>query len=84
MKIKVIAPQDNFKINLVIPNGLLMNHMISHFIYKTIQKSTDQFPCDEQKFDELLKLLKDSTKQWGHFDLVDVESKDGEIVKIQL
>lgn len=84
MKIKVIDPQENLNLNFVIPNGFLMNRFLFHIIYKSIQKSTNQLPLEEEKIYLLIHALKQSKKQFGSYDLVDIESKDGEIVKIRI
>lgn len=82
MKIKAIVPNDHIHLNLVIPNALIMNRVIFHFICKSINRQK-QLPIDEKQLYRLTKALKDSKKIFGNYDLVDIESKGGEIIKIR-
>ena len=79
MRIKVISKEDKVKINLVLPNSLIKSKMIINSIEKYGNVNLDK---DIGK--KMYLIIKEYIKENGHFNLVEVESKDGTYVKIRL
>ena len=84
MRIKVIVPEENININFPVPLGLFLNRITCPLLAKYANKYTNGFNIDGNQLFELIKVLNDSKKIFGHYDLVDIESKDGEIIKIRI
>ena len=79
MRIKVINKEENVKINLVLPNSVIKSKIISSSIQKYVG---DNIPKDIMK--KIYQVIKEYIKENGHFNLVEVDSKDGTFVKIVL
>ena len=79
MRIKVINKEENVKINLVLPNSVIKSKIISSSIQKYVG---DNIPKDVMK--KIYQVIKEYIKENGHFNLVEVDSKDGTFVKIVL
>ena len=79
MKIKVINKEEKVKINLVLPNSVIKSKIISSSIQKYVG---DNIPKDVMK--KIYQVIKEYIKENGHFNLVEVDSKDGTFVKIVL
>ena len=79
MRIKVINKEDKVKINLVLPNSVIKSKIISSSIQKYVG---DNIPKDVMK--KIYQVIKEYIKENGHFNLVEVDSKDGTFVKIVL
>ena len=79
MKIKVINKEEKVKINLVLPNSVIKSKIISSSIQKYVG---DNIPKDVMK--KIYQVIKEYIKENGHFNLVEVDSKDGTSVKIVL
>ena len=79
MKIKVINKGEKVKINLVLPNSVIKSKIISSSIQKYVG---DNIPKDVMK--KIYQVIKEYIKENGHFNLVEVDSKDGTFVKIVL
>ena len=79
MRIKVINKEEKVKINLVLPNSVIKSKIISSSIQKYVG---DNIPKDVMK--KIYQVIKEYIKENGHFNLVEVDSKDGTFVKIVL
>ena len=79
MRIKVISKEDKVKINLVLPNSVIKSKIIGSSIQKYIG---DNITKDIMK--KIYQVIKEYIKENGHFNLVEVDSKDGTYVKIRL
>ena len=79
MRIKVINKEEKIKINLVLPNSVIKSKIISSSIQKYVG---DNISKDVMK--KIYQVIKEYIKENGHFNLVEVDSKDGTFVKIVL
>ena len=79
MKIKVINKEEKVKINLVLPNSVIKSKIIGSSIQKYVG---DNLTKDIMK--KIYPVIKEYIKYNGHFNLVEVDSKDGTYVKIIL
>lgn len=79
MRIKVISPEDKVKINLIIPTSLIKSKILLNEI-----KKHSGVDLDVTVFKKMYKSLKEYIKENGHFNLVEVNSKDGEYIKIRV
>lgn len=82
MKIYIHDPKAEKDIHLKIPNSLVMNPLALIVIRKAISRNAENLTISEKQMKVLVKELKKSIRRFGHFELVSVESSDGEIVKI--
>ena len=84
MRIKVISKER--RLNLVLPTRLIFSPMLVHFglriARKYAPKETEHLPPEgvAALCDEICKIK----KQYGRYELVDIQSADGELVKIIL
>lgn len=83
MKIVIVDPTENKNLRLTIPNWMLMNRLSFYFIQKAINNE-DEIPLTSKQIIDLMKELKNSVRYFGHYELVNIESHDGEKVKITL
>lgn len=79
MRIKVINKEEKVKINLVLPNSVIKSKIIGSSIQKYVG---DNISKDVMK--KIYQVIKEYIKENGHFNLVEVDSKDGTFVKIVL
>lgn len=79
MRIKVINKEEKVKINLVLPNSVIKSKIIGSSIQKYVG---DNITKDIMK--KIYQVIKEYIKENGHFNLVEVDSKDGTFVKIVL
>ena len=79
MRIKVISKEEKVKINLVLPNSVIKSKIIGSSIQKYVG---DNITKDIMK--KIYQVIKEYIKENGHFNLVEVDSKDGTFVKIVL
>ena len=84
MKIIVCEPNENRNIHLWIPNSLLMNRLTLMIVHKALEDKTADISLNEKQLKAIMKELKKSFQYFGHFELVSIESNNGEIVKIIL
>ena len=77
MKLKVISKEDNIRINLHLPLCMIKTRFITNVIFKNTNMVVD---CKVVK--KIYRQLKKYIKKNGHFDLLEVCSTDGTIVKI--
>ena len=88
MKLKIKADKHN--IFLWLPTSLLKSRLVYNIIKCAIRndaKKKDkpfEMPFDRQQQLQLYKALKQCIKDNGHFNLVEVESHDGERVLIRV
>lgn len=79
MKIKVISPEEKVKINISIPTILIKSKLVLNNINK--YAGVD---IDVDIFRKMYKSLRTYIKENGHFNLVEVNSKDGNYIKIRV
>ena len=82
MKITVKSEDYNFTIPL--PNFLISEHILAWALKHGKQYGTDMQKIPLHQLKVLVKELKNSVKTFGHYELVHVESHDGDIVIIEL
>ncbi|MDD2426504.1 MAG: hypothetical protein PHR78_02190 [Eubacteriales bacterium] len=88
MRIQVIS-EDEKKINIRLPNSILTSRIAWRFISGKIDKNGDTDDCELSAMlrklrPELKRNLKRVKKKNSKFTLVEVESEDGDYVKITL
>ena len=84
MKIN-IKEKNKHPIAFTIPNSLIFGKLSKIIIMYSIKANATQVPdIDYNQVSKLLDGLRDYVKQYGHFDLVDIESSDGTIIKITI
>lgn len=81
MRIKVRTPDAKF--TLLLPNLLLFNRLTGSLLTKAATAHLG-IDVDARQAGRLLAELRKIKKKYGRFTLVDVETADGEIVKITL
>lgn len=81
MKIYVEIPDENKSIHVFIPNALILNRLSLYVIGTAMKKS---LPISVGQLNELAKVFKRSVREFDHFEFVHVESKDGEIIHIEV
>ena len=84
MKIYIHEPEEEKNIRLTIPNGVIFNKLGAMIAGKVIEENTQENTITKEQLKRLMKEIKRYVKQFGHFDLVDIETSDGEIIKITL
>jgi dipeptidase len=84
MKIYIHEPEEEKDIRLTIPNGVIFNKLGAMIAGKVIEENTQENTITKEQLKRLMKEIKRYVKQFGHFDLVDIETSDGEIIKITL
>ena len=83
MRIQVKSKDANLDIPL--PTSMLVSPMVSRIVLKAVRKEgRDLSWLTLELVEGLQKTLKSWIRRNGHFMLVEVESADGEIVKIKL
>ena len=84
MKIYIHEPEEEKDIRLTIPNGVIFNKLGAMITGRVIEENTQENTITKEQLKRLMKEIKRYVKQFGHFDLVDIETSDGEIIKITL
>lgn len=84
MKIYIHEPEEEKNIRLTIPNGVIFNKLGAMIAGRVIEENTQENTITKEQLKRLMKEIKRYVKQFGHFDLVDIETSDGEIIKITL
>lgn len=83
MRIQVKSKDANLDIPL--PTSMLTSPMVSRIVLKAVRKKEEDLSwLTPELVEGLQKTLKSWIRRNGHFMLVEVESADGEIVKIKL
>ena len=81
---KIYIKEENHKlICFTIPNGLIMNRLVSIIGTKSLQQYSDVSISSHDIY-RLFKALKESKQTFGKYTLVEVESSDGQTVRIEL
>lgn len=70
------------KLFIPFPTVCLCSHTAAKFILDILRRSHVEIPVPSETIYAAQRVLKKSIKIHGHFTLVDVESSDGEKVKI--
>ena len=84
MKIYIHEPEEEKNIRLTIPNGVIFNKLGAMIAGKVIEENTQENTITKEQLKRLMKEIKRYVKQFGHFDLVDIETSDGNFLKICL
>ena len=84
MKIYIHEPEEEKDIRLTIPNGVIFNKLGAMIAGKVIEENTQENTITKEQLKRLMKEIKRYVKQFGHFDLVDIETSDGNFLKICL
>lgn len=84
MKIYIHESEEEKDIRLTIPNGVIFNKLGAMIAGKVIEENTQENTITKEQLKRLMKEIKRYVKQFGHFDLVHIETSDGEIIKITL
>ena len=84
MKIYIHEPEEEKDINLTIPNGVIFNKLGAMIAGKVIEENTQENTITKEQLKRLMKEIKRYVKQFGHFDLVHIETSDGNFLKICL
>lgn len=79
-----IQEKEKKPIRVWIPNSLLTSRLTMMIARTAINKEKEQLPVNMDQLETVMKALKDSVNIFGHYELVNIESSDGEIVKIVL
>lgn len=84
MNIYIFDPKEEKNINLTIPNWMITNRFVMKLIQKAIEHDEHQISVDSQQIMNLISVLKDSVKTFGHYELVHIETAEGEVIKISM
>ena len=84
MKIYIHEADEEKDIRLNIPNGLIFNRLGTMTAGKMIKNRATEARITEKQMKRMMKEMKKAIKQFGHFELVDIETSEGEIIKIVL
>ena len=81
-----IKSNDNKNINLLLPTSLVLSDLTAVIAAKAINKKAETKECQISSKDlcRLMAEMRKIKKKYGHFELVDIQSADGDIVKIVL
>ena len=82
MRIQVIQPKENMNINIPVPLGLFINRLTCPILTRYANKYMKGYMIESNQLYRLCKCLNESKKYFGHYDLVDIQTSDGEIIKI--
>ena len=78
-----IKENNKLPISFTIPNSLLFCKFTKRIISYSIKTNATQVPdIDYKQIDILMDSIKNYIKEYGSFDLVDIESNDGTTIKI--
>ena len=84
MKIYIHEPEEEKDIRLTIPNGVIFNKLGAMIAGRVIEENTQENTITKEQLKRLMKEIKRYVKQLGHFDLVHIETSDGNFLKICL
>ncbi|WP_071441910.1 hypothetical protein [Traorella massiliensis] len=84
MKIYIHEPEEEKDIRLTIPNGVIFNKLGAMIAGRVIEENTQENTITKEQLKRLMKEIKRYVKQFGHFDLVHIETSDGNFLKICL
>lgn len=81
---KIYIKEANHKpIRFAIPNGLFMNRFVARIGAQSL-KQQNNIHLSSHDIYKLFKALRESKKTFGKYTLVEVESSDGQTVRIEL
>ena len=81
---KIYIKEENQKpIQFIVPNSLFMNRIVANIGAGVVKKNNDIQISSKQIY-TLFQALKESKKTFGNYCLVEVESNDGELIRIEL
>lgn len=87
MRIQVIENNRNV-INLLLPTGIVFHTLTAKIVYivlrRTLKETQADFPVSRQQLECVFQCLKQCKKDFPGLVLVDVESSNGDRVKIKL
>lgn len=83
MEITIIDPNENKNIHLRIPNRIVFSTLSLSIIEKALKHSPN-LTTDSQTIHCLLKEMSHMNHQYKGLEIIDIQSKDGEIIKITL
>lgn len=85
MKIKIKTDDLRKPINIKMPNSFIFNKLTSKMIQKTIRDNSNgvvDFKLDTRK---IRKILKETKKKYnGNFKFVEIQSRDGDEITIEI
>lgn len=85
MKIRIFVPKEEVDLKLRLPTGLVINRFVLQKLLKRGAQDCPRLTLDRGALKELKAVLQRLKAQnGGSFPLVDVETSEGEIVKITL
>lgn len=84
MIVKINVPQKRIKLILPIPLSLFFNRLTCPLMAYFATKYTEDLYIDSNQLYELFKCLKESKKEFGHYNLVNVQSRDGMFIEIRI
>ena len=81
-----IKSKDEKNINLVLPTSLVLSDLTALIAANAINKKAETKECKISSRDlcKLMAAMRKIKKKYGRFELVDIQSADGDIVKIVL
>ena len=77
-----VKDSDGDGIKLVVPNFLLMNYLGAFLLHRLLKK--EKVNIKTRHIHKLMRILKWAKKHHKSFDILEVYSSDGDIVKISL
>ena len=84
MKISVRDGESNLHFSIWIPNTLLAGAPAKWIINKALEHTGTNNGITADQILQLTKALKQSVRTHGHYELVRVESRDGDVVIIRI
>lgn len=85
MKIYVKSHEERRPIHIYLPNSLIFSKLCAKIIFAGLKETaSNELPLTQKEIYILLHSIKASVEACGHFNLVHVESEDGDIVDIDL
>ena len=84
MRVKVVDPKQHVRMNIPIPLSLIFNRLTCPLIAHFATKYTEGLILEGDQLYRIIQSLKQSRKINGHYDLVDIETSEGEKIKISL
>lgn len=81
---KITIKSDDYNFTIPLPNFLINEHILAWAFKQGKKYDPDMQNIPIHQLKALVKELKKSVKTFGHYELVHVESSDGDIVIIEL
>ena len=80
----IVKGSSHTDINLVIPTNLIFNRVSILILQQICKKQNVDFPLSKKQLIELMKVAKAYKRNHSSWNLVEVESEDGQRVEISL